>query len=111
MLQLSKSVYTLILALGFLNGCGVGNGTSTRLSATDYDQSCHDLTQCILVDLDVCDPCQCPDGVIAEAAYSSFNDDSYQLQQTYCPEENEPISCPSCKLREPSCKDESCLIK
>ena len=65
----------------------------------------------VLVDLDVCNPCQCPDSVIAEAAYDAFNEDRYQLQQTYCPEQSEPTSCPNCKLREPACQDESCLIK
>ncbi len=97
--------------LGIGSSCGVENGSNTRLSASDYDQSCLDITQCILVDLDVCNPCQCPDSVIAEAAYDSFNDDSFQIQQTYCPEDSEPVSCPNCNLREPVCRDESCLIK
>ena len=104
-------VLIFMTAISQYLGCGFDNGTSTRLSVTDYDQSCHDITQCILVDLDVCNPCQCPDSVIAEAAYDSFNEDSYQLQQTYCPEKSEPTSCPNCKLREPACQDESCLIK
>mgnify|MGYP001282806879 CR=1 FL=1 len=92
-------------------GCGVGSGTSTRLAVSDYDQSCRDVTQCILVDLDVCDPCQCSDGVIAEEAYDSFNEDRFHLKETVCPEDKDPESCPNCNLREPECRDESCLIK
>ena len=94
-----------------LTSCGLGTGANTKLTASDYDQSCHDVTQCILIDVDVCNPCQCPDSVIAKAAYQSFSDDSYQMTQTYCPEELEPTSCPNCNLREPVCRDESCLIK
>ena len=110
-LPLKPFVFLFIGSIGQYLGCGFNTGASTRLSETDYDQSCHDVTQCILVELDVCNPCQCPDSVIAQAAYTSFNDDRYQLQQTYCPERSEPTSCPNCDLREPVCRDESCLIK
>lgn len=98
-------------ALGALfAACGVGESVNTRLVPTDYDQSCHDVTQCILVEVDVCSGCPCPDTVIAQEAYDVFNEDRYQLQQTFCPETDEPVSCPNCPLREPVCRDEKCLI-
>ena len=96
---------------GIISACGVGNGANTRLAPTDYDQSCHDITQCILVEVDVCSGCPCPDSVIAKEAFDAFSEDQYQVQQTYCPEIDEPVSCPNCPLREPVCRDEQCLIK
>ena len=99
----------LFLIAGLATACGSNTGTSTRLDVTDYDQSCLDITQCILVDLEACSTCNCPDAAISEAAYDAFATDKSSLQDTYCPEPEEE-SCPSCALREPRCRDEVCGV-
>ncbi|MBL91914.1 MAG: hypothetical protein CMH56_08920 [Myxococcales bacterium] len=96
-------------------GAGVACGetpiadSKTRLDASDYDQSCLDITHCILVDLEACTYCNCPDAAISDEAFEAYVADRNALQETYCPETDKEV-CPSCPLREPRCFNKQCEI-
>ena len=101
-------VLALLFTLAGSWACGIG---ATRLNSSDYDQTCLEVAQCILVDLEACSSCNCPDAAISQDAYGAFTTDLVSLEETYCPEGPEDEgSCPTCNLREPVCESEECGI-
>lgn len=106
-----KTTYFSAALLLVLGACGSnGPGASSRLQASDYDQTCTDITQCVLVDLEVCSSCNCPDAAIADVAHAAYVADKNSLRETVCPELGQE-NCPSCPLREPQCFEATCSIR
>ena len=106
-----RLIFWLLWIAGGTIACGEGDvaPSKTRLQASDYDQSCLDITHCILVDLEACTYCNCPDAAISDEAFEAYVADKNALQATYCPETDEEV-CPSCPLREPRCFNKQCEI-
>ena len=104
-------IFCLLGSVAGLIACGETPiaDSKTRLNAGDYDQSCLDITHCVLVDLEACTYCNCPDAAISDEAFEAYVADKNALQATYCPETDEEV-CPSCPLREPRCFNKQCEI-
>ena len=103
---LSCAVSCLLLA------CSSAGTDGTTIDVTDYDQSCNQNSDCVIVpDGDVClSGCSCSDTAIAESAEAAFNADFDAINET-CGPIPAGTPCAGCQESAPICVGGSCTTR
>lgn len=96
-----RTVFLLVLA-----GCNSSPGTSVEIRASDYDQSCTQASDCMMINEGSCCP-QCQFGAINKSARTAYQDAAKKRQDACM-----GVKCalPPCASPALMCSDGKCAL-